>query len=63
MHDEIVELMEELCAEVGTELKPDGREVFILPEKASPIDVRQILKSRKISYPWLRRLGTSSNTI
>lgn len=58
MYDDIMGLMDELCAEVGTRIRRHGREAEVLLEKPQPLDVRTLLQRRKNSYPWLRRLAT-----
>lgn len=54
--DWILRLMRELCAEVGTSLDERGGELALRLEKDAELDIRQILRRRKISYPWLQRL-------
>ncbi|MGH2374175.1 MAG: CapA family protein [bacterium] len=58
MYEEILGLMDELCAEIGTRVVREGREAVVVAEKASPVDTRVLLRNRKNSYPWLRRLAT-----
>lgn len=60
MHEEIVQLIERLCGEIGTAVVRSGRELTIPLEKNQPIDTRMYLKTRNNSYPWLRRLSTGN---
>lgn len=58
MYDEIMGLMDDLCAEIGTRIERQGREAVVSLEKARPFDTRVFLRTRKNSYPWLRKLAT-----
>ena len=53
---EVSNLMRNLCDEVGTSFKRVGKEFVMSTEKKQNIDTRDLLRKRKISYPWLRKL-------
>jgi hypothetical protein len=57
LHEEIMSLTERLCAEIGTRVIRNGREASVALEKVQAIDTRNLLKTRKNSYPWLRELA------
>lgn len=62
MHTQIVSLLREISAELGTALDlKDGR-LHILPEKRTEIDTRVLLRGRKNSYPWAVRLSAITGT-
>jgi poly-gamma-glutamate capsule biosynthesis protein CapA/YwtB (metallophosphatase superfamily) len=56
-YEEIASLLERLSAEIGTSIKrnPDGT-LSVEPEKRVPLDTRDLLRRRKLSYPHLGRL-------
>jgi poly-gamma-glutamate synthesis protein (capsule biosynthesis protein) len=58
---EIVTLMQELCAPLGTALTVKGDEVLISPQKQVEVDTRTLLRRRKFSYPSLRQLATHAS--
>lgn len=55
---EIVELMQELAAPLGTVLRLEDGELVVSPDKRVPVDTRLVLRRRKFSYPSLHRLAT-----
>lgn len=58
VYEEVMRLMDRLCADVGTRVTRTGREAFVPPEKVEAVDTRVLLRKRKNSYPWLRELAT-----
>jgi poly-gamma-glutamate capsule biosynthesis protein CapA/YwtB (metallophosphatase superfamily) len=54
--DEVVGLMQALCAEIGTTLEDRGRELVVRLDQPDGPDTRTLIQRRKASYPWLQRL-------
>jgi len=61
VYNSIVNLMKSLCDEVGTTFRKEGEEFVVSTEKKESIDTRELLRKRKISYLWLRKLSALSS--
>jgi hypothetical protein len=61
LFDDVAGLIESLSAELGTTIVRDGDELVVLPEKEREIDVRDWVRDRVLSYPWLQRLAVELN--
>jgi poly-gamma-glutamate synthesis protein (capsule biosynthesis protein) len=59
LHSRVVELLEGLCNEIGTEVVRDGDDVIVRLEKVRDVDTRDWVRQRAMSYPWLGRIVTS----
>jgi poly-gamma-glutamate synthesis protein (capsule biosynthesis protein) len=62
LHEEIAVLLETLSAEIGTGLSREGDELVVRPEKIKPVDTRQWVRTRMMSYPWLTQLVGQSTS-
>jgi poly-gamma-glutamate capsule biosynthesis protein CapA/YwtB (metallophosphatase superfamily) len=58
-HDEVMTLLEDLSAEIGTSITPDGNDGIVQPEKVKPLDTRTWVRDRAMSYPRLSQLLAS----
>ncbi len=62
LHSRVVELIEELCGEIGTGFVREGDHLILQLEKARDLDTREWIRKRAISYPWLSRLMAPQST-
>jgi len=58
MHEDIMGLLDDLSAKIGTRLVRQGDGAVVPMEKEHPVDTRQLIRRRKISYPSLAQLAT-----
>jgi poly-gamma-glutamate capsule biosynthesis protein CapA/YwtB (metallophosphatase superfamily) len=52
-HEEVMGLIEDLSAELGTVIRRDGDDALVALEKATPLDARMHIRARAMSYPHL----------
>lgn len=57
-YDDVTNLIESLSLEIGTKLKQENGEFVVPFDKETPIDTRELIRKRKISYPSLAKLAT-----
>jgi poly-gamma-glutamate synthesis protein (capsule biosynthesis protein) len=58
-HDEVMGLLEDLSAEIGTSIVRDGNDGVVQLEKVTPFDTRTWVRDRAVSYPRLGQLLAS----
>jgi poly-gamma-glutamate synthesis protein (capsule biosynthesis protein) len=58
-HDEVIGLLEDLSAEIGTSIVRDGNDGMVQLEKVTPLDTRTWVRDRAMSYPRLGQLLAS----
>lgn len=59
-HDEVMRLLEDLSAEIGTSIERDGNDAIVQLEKVKPLDTRTWVRDRTMSYPRLGQLLASA---